>query len=63
MKVQDTESRQTEIYFESKSRWFQLTLYLGALCSNLIFGFSISPIAKELAIIYDVNDRFAFPRI
>lgn len=50
----------TDIYYESKSRFFQLLLFLGALISNVMFGFSLSPITYEISMIYGVSKMYIF---
>lgn len=46
------------IYKEYPSRWIQLGLFIFALVSNIMFGFSLSPIVKEMSLIYDVDSRY-----
>ena len=59
MKIQNDSSPLIESsYKEYPSRWFHLTLFLCALVSNIVFGFSLSPIAKELSKIYDVEPKY-----
>lgn len=45
-------------YTEYPQRWIQLVLFIFALLSNIMFGFSLSPIVKEMSIIYDVDSRY-----
>lgn len=45
-------------YKEYKSRWFMLYIFICALTSNIMFGFSLSPIAKELSTIYKINNNY-----
>lgn len=39
-------------YVEYPQRWLQLVLFLCALLSNIMFGFSLSPIVKEMSLVY-----------
>ncbi|CAD8172373.1 unnamed protein product [Paramecium octaurelia] len=52
------DSKSTDVYYESSSRYLQLTLFLGALVSNIMFGFSLSPITKEISTIYGVSQTW-----
>jgi FLVCR family feline leukemia virus subgroup C receptor-related protein len=45
-------------YKEYKSRWFMLYIFICALISNIMFGFSLSPIAQELSTIYSINNNY-----
>lgn len=47
-------------YKEYPQRWLQLGLFLCALLSNIMFGFSLSPIVKEMSVIYNVDSRYSF---
>ncbi|CAD8159110.1 unnamed protein product [Paramecium octaurelia] len=45
-------------YVEYPQRWIQLVLFLCALLSNIMFGFSLSPIVKEMSLVYQVDSRY-----
>ncbi|CAD8134604.1 unnamed protein product [Paramecium pentaurelia] len=45
-------------YVEYPQRWLQLILFLCALLSNIMFGFSLSPIVKEISLVYQVDSRY-----
>ncbi|CAD8071817.1 unnamed protein product [Paramecium sonneborni] len=57
-KITSSEGLQHSHYKEYPMRWVQLGLFLFALLSNIMFGFSLSPIVKEMSIIYDVDSRY-----
>lgn len=52
-------TEQSDLFYKQyPARWLMLLLFIFALISNIMFGFSLSPIAKELSIIYHVNDKY-----
>ncbi|CAD8051477.1 unnamed protein product [Paramecium primaurelia] len=57
-KITSSDRQQHTHYVEYPMRWVQLGLFLFALLSNIMFGFSLSPIVKEMSIIYDVDSRY-----